>query len=155
MKTTDAWFPGLLAACIAGCSATIPEVGDTGLLSATVGVKVPDGTVPAFIYEIDGERIFHDRRVHRVNAGVHTLRVWPAKNGPPGATPVPGAHARHERLNVESMTLEVEPGARYYVAARMRKHRTYVTRGQRTEPLGPWQTTILPVVTRTTSPRPK
>ena len=146
MKRLKTLIPCLLAVGLAGCAGPGPqEKPDTGLLSETAGGPVPEGMVPAYIYEIDGRPVLYGRGTHRVVAGEHTLRVWPERYGPRSETP------NAERLNIEPMTLAVESGNRYYIAAVVRRHRIYA-RHRELEPLGPWQRTILPVIAQTADP---
>jgi hypothetical protein len=139
------------AAALFGC-ATPGDQNDPrrGMLSETAGLRIPEGLTRAVIYEIDGERVFYGRGTHPVEPGVHYVRVWPEQAGPRSGTPIPGAHAGAERINAEILEITVQPGAHYYIGAMVRRHRVYAGGGESAEALGPWQTTILPVVVRDT-----
>lgn len=150
MNTLRYIFVSLTVAVLAGCATTDSGDRSYGMLSETAGKRLPAGFTTAVIYEIDGERVFYGRGQHRVTAGRHVVRVWPESHGPRSATPIPGAHANAEGIRVEPLVINVEEGARYYVAAIVRRHRVFTDDGRSATPLGPWRTTILPVVVRDT-----
>ena len=139
----------LCAAALVGCaSAGKRSDRSLGTLSETAGMRLPSGLSEAVIYEIDGRPVLYGRGRHRVTAGVHVVRVWPVTDGPRSGTPIPGAHAAVQRITVEPLTIDVREGARYRIAALVRRHRVYAGDGEASTPLGPWRTTILPVVLR-------
>jgi hypothetical protein len=150
MNTVKITLVGLGIAVLAGCATTTREAGTHGLLSETAGRSLPSDVTPAVIYEIDGRRVAYGRGTHPVEPGVRTLLVWPAKAGPRSGTPIPGAHAGAEGVKVEPLVITVESGARYYIGARVVRHRVYARDGRSSEALGPWRKTIVPVVVRST-----
>ena len=150
MNTVRIMLVGLGAAALVGCGTTTNHSGTHGLVSETAGRSIPSNVMPAVIYEIDGQRVAYGRGTHPVEPGLRTMLVWPATAGPRSGTPIPGAHARAEGIEVEPLVLEVEPGARYYIGIRVVRHRTYARDGGSSEALGPWRKTMVPVVVRST-----
>jgi hypothetical protein len=151
MKAVNSLMIGFVVLVLAGCASTgaSPRV-PSGYIAETVDEQVPEGTVPAVVIEIDGQRALYGRGAHRVPAGVHTVSVWPATPGPRGATPIPGAHAAARGIRVESIEIDVKPGDRYYLAARIEKTRVVAVDGTTATALGPWRTTVVPVLIRDT-----
>jgi len=112
---------------IAGCATKVQYIVNQGL-----DPENPSGVVTntflnfpspefqrAYIYEIDGEHVPHTRRSFRLPAGEHTLRVWPIDSAPRSLQIVPDTvRIRRENITVESITIDVQPGHRYFLAAR-------------------------------------
>jgi hypothetical protein len=92
---------------------------ESGLVTNTILNYPPAGLARAWIYEIDGQPVAYTRRSFRLPAGEHTLRVWPLDNAPRSQQMVPD-HARilRENIRIEEVTIDVQPGYRYYLAAR-------------------------------------
>ena len=104
------------------------EGRESGLVTNTIVNKVPLGYERAWIYEIDGEPVAYTRRSFRLPVGEHTLKVWPLDNAPRSQQMVPDlARIRRENIEIESITIDVEPGYRYYLAARTNIVRTRST----------------------------
>ena len=122
-----------LAAC-GGCAVNgtinqgLKEGRESGLVTNTILNKVPSGLERAWIYEIDGEPVTYTRRSFRLPVGEHTIKVWPLDNAPRSQQMVPDlARVRREDIQIESITIDVEPGYRYYLAARTNIIRTRST----------------------------
>ncbi len=63
---------------LAACTTTgVNETQSLGRIVSTVGKPVPNGAHPAYVYEIDGQRVSHHKPVHRLVPGSHTIRVSP------------------------------------------------------------------------------
>jgi hypothetical protein len=151
----------LLAACAAAAGCSVNEVinpglhegRESGLVTNTILNKVPSGLQRAWIYEIDGEPVSYTRRTFRLPVGEHTIKVWPLDNAPRSQQMVPDlARIRREEIVVESITIDVEPGYRYYLAARtniMRTQSTIVGTETYSFRSGKF---IVPVVTREAEP---
>lgn len=151
MNTLKTFCIALAAVGMTACATTgDPDRSAHGALSETAGKRVPAGTTTAVIFEIDGERVFYGRGSHYVTPGRHVIKVWPEPTGPRSQTPIPGAHADAQGIDVRPLVIDVKAGARYYVAAVVRRHRIFTQDGESSAPLGPWRTTILPVVVRDT-----
>lgn len=151
MNTMKTLTLSLIACALAGCAISGPgKTTGHGLLAETRSARLPAGLATAVIYEIDGERVVYGRGTHRVSPGVHTVRVWPDAAGPRSGSPIPGAHADALGITVEPLVIEVQEGARYQLAAAVRRHRVYARDGGGSTPLGPWRTTIVPVVVKMT-----
>ena len=124
----------LLVALGSGCSVNevmnqgLKEGRESGLVTNTIVNQVPMGLERAWIYEIDGEPVTYTRRSFRLPIGEHTLKVWPLDNAPRSQQMVPDlARIRRENIEIESITIDVEPGYRYYLAARTNIVRTRST----------------------------
>lgn len=112
---------------LAGCATKVQYIVNQGL-----NPENPSGVVTntflnfpsaefqrAYIYEIDGELVPHTRRSFRLPAGEHTIRVWPIDSAPRSLQMVPDTvRIRRENISVESITINVQPGHRYFLAAR-------------------------------------
>jgi hypothetical protein len=91
----------------------------SGVITNTFLNFPPPGLERAYIYEIDGKHVPHTRRSFRLPAGEHTIRVWPIDSAPRSLQIVPDlTRIRREQIEVESITIDVKPGHRYFVAAR-------------------------------------
>ncbi len=151
MKAVKSLMIGFAALVLVGCASTgASSKNPSGYITETAGKRVPEGAIPAVVYEIDGEQAWYGRGAHRVPAGKHVVRVWPANWGPRSATPIPAAHAAARGIKVESLVIDVKEGERYYVAADIRRTRVDAVDGASTIALGPWRVTIVPVVVRHT-----
>jgi hypothetical protein len=151
---------GLLLAS-GGCATKARYVVNQGLDPANPSGVVtntflnfpPPGLQRAYIYEIDGKHVPHTRRSFRLPAGEHTIRVWPIDTAPRALQIVPDlARIRRERIEVESITIDVKPGHRYFLAAR-----TNVVSAKSTIPGAdihqfPDQKFVIPVVSDTAEP---
>lgn len=122
-----------LSAC-AGCAvnevmnAGLREGRESGLVTNTILNKVQSGLQRAWIYEIDGEPVTYTRRSFRLPVGEHTIKVWPLDNAPRSQQMVPDlARILREEIQVEAITIDVQPGYRYYLAARTNIVRTRST----------------------------
>jgi len=126
---------------------------ESGLLTNTILNKVPSGLERAWIYEIDGEPVAYTRRTFRLPAGEHTIRVWPLDNAPRSQQKVPDqTRILREEIVVEELTINIEPGYRYYLAARTNITRTTSTiAGTETYRFNPGKF-IVPVVTKEAAP---
>jgi hypothetical protein len=126
---------------------------ESGLLTNTILNKVPQGLERAWIYEIDGEPVAYTRRTFRLPAGEHTIKVWPLDNAPRSQQKVPDpTRILREEIVVEELTINIEPGYRYYLAARTNITRTTSTiAGTETYRFSPGKF-IVPVVTRAAPP---
>lgn len=141
----------LVVVGLTACATTgEPTRPDHATLSETAGKRMPPGMTAAVIYEIDGERVFYGRGRHYVAPGRHVVKAWPEPTGPRSLTPIPGTYADAEGIDVRPLVINVQAGARYYVAAVVRRHRVFTRDGESAAPLGPWRTTVLPVVVRDT-----
>ena len=123
-----------LAGLAAGCTVNevmnqgLKEGRESGLVTNTILNKVGPGLERAWIYEIDGEPVTYTRRSFRLPVGEHTLRVWPLDNAPRSQQMVPdNARIIRENIEIEEITIDVEPGYRYYLAARTNITRTSST----------------------------
>ncbi len=104
------------------------EGRESGLVTNTIYNKVSSGLERAWIYEIDGEPVSYTRRSFRLPIGEHTIKVWPLDNAPRSQQMVPDlARVRRENIAIESITIDVEPGYRYYLAAKTNIVRTRST----------------------------
>ena len=104
----------LVSGC-AGNPATPPA--ETASLTSTVGDPLPAGIRPAYIVEVNGERVHFARRIVRVEPGPVTVRVFPWIDGPPDLIPVKAA----PRFDEQSLplTLDAKAGHTYYIGVRM------------------------------------
>ena len=121
---------GLTAGCAVNevMNQGLKEGRESGLVTNTILNKAPLGLERAWIYEIDGEPVTYTRRSFRLPIGEHTLKVWPLDNAPRSQQMVPDlARIRRENIQIESITIDVEPGYRYYLAARTNIIRTRST----------------------------
>lgn len=115
----------LACATLAACSVNqtmnqgLKPGRESGLVTNTILNYPPTGLARAWIYEIDGEPVVYTRRTFRLPVGEHTFRVWPLDNAPRSQQMVPD-HARilRENIVIEEITINIEPGYRYYLAAR-------------------------------------
>lgn len=146
MNTAKLILVTIGAVALAGCATSGGDEKRFGVLTEVDQWQLPAGMVTVVIYEIDGQRVYDGRGAHPVKPGFHTVRVWPKTSGPRSATPIAGAHA--DALGIYSMPLEinVQAGDRYRIAAVVRRHRTYAGEGEDAEPIGPWRTTVVPVI---------
>lgn len=110
-----------------GCATKVQRVINQGLDPANPSGVVTNtflnfpspGLERAYIYEIDGKHVPHTRRSFRLPAGEHTIRVWPIDSAPRSLQIVPDlTRIRREQIEVESITIDVRPGHRYFLAAR-------------------------------------
>jgi hypothetical protein len=117
----------LLLAMLAGCATKVQYIVNQGLdpenpsgVVTNTFLNFPSaGMERAYIYEIDGEHVPHTRRSFRLPAGEHTIRVWPIDSAPRSLQIVPDTvRIRRENISVESITIDVQPGHRYFLAAR-------------------------------------
>ena len=119
----------------------------TGASRDTAGVE------PAWIYEIDGERVNYQRRTFRLPVGEHTIRVWPKDEAPRSQQMVPDeARILREQIVIEGITINVEPGYRYYLGARTNVTRTSSTIVGTETYSFPSGKFIFPVITRESEP---
>ncbi len=108
---------------LAACTTTgVSETQSLGRIVSTVGKPVPDGVHPAYVYEIDGQRVSHHKPVHRLVPGSHTIRVSPYIEGPQYLLNVP--HHEKRAVRNEQLILSVKPGEAYYIAAQVDTRQT-------------------------------
>lgn len=126
---------------------------ESGLLTNTILNKTPPGLERAWIYEIDGEPVSYTRRTFRLPVGEHRVRVWPLDNAPRSQQRVPDENRiLREEILVEELTIDIEPGYRYYLAARTNITRTTSTiLGTETYRFKPGKF-IVPVVVKEAAP---
>jgi hypothetical protein len=124
----------VILAHVGGCAVNevmnqgLREGRESGLVTNTIYNKVAPGLERAWIYEIDGEPVSYTRRSFRLPIGEHTIKVWPLDNAPRSQQMVPDlARVRRENIAIESITIDVEPGYRYYLAAKTNIVRTRST----------------------------
>jgi len=147
---------GLGAGGCAGTQGSAPaeHSAATGLVSFTVDHKLSRGRQPAYVFEIDGEKVNPWRGTYRVSAGTHEIRVWPHFEIPDSQQLIPDpALIAREDITVEAIEIEILAGHRYYLAAR-----TNVTR-TRTSTEGdvhafPERKFVIPTVTAVVRPVP-
>lgn len=112
---------GALAACSVNQAMNqgLKPGRESGLVTNTILKYPPPGLERAWIYEIDGEPVVYTRRTFRLPIGEHTFRVWPLDNAPRSQQMVPDhARIRRENILIEEIKINIEPGYRYYLAAR-------------------------------------
>ena len=137
--------------CLGGCaslgSSPAEESPDrSGALTGARPGDEPPHLLPAFIYEINGERVMHTRERHRLEPGRHVIRAWP--NTPEAEwrlVPDP-VEVRQFDLALEAVEIEVEPGTTYVVAVRRESYQVAMTHPDGTVETGRWHHTIHPVV---------
>ncbi|MGB5211990.1 MAG: hypothetical protein WBN31_11320 [Gammaproteobacteria bacterium] len=157
-------FTGVFLSCCiaAGCAGNqvnqvmnqgLKPGRESGLITNTILTKVSSGLERAWIYEIDGEHVSYTRRTFRLPAGEHTIKVWPLDNAPRSQQKVPDpGRILREEIVVEELTINIEPGYRYYLAARTNITRTTSTiAGTETYRFRPGKF-IVPVVSREAPP---
>ncbi len=115
----------VLALAVGGCASGpryvlnqgLDPANPSGIVTNTFLNFPPPGLERAYIYEIDGRHVPHTRRSFRLPAGEHTIRVWPIDSAPRSLQIVPDLNRiRREQIEVETITLHVRPGHRYYLA---------------------------------------
>ncbi len=126
---------------------------ESGLVTNTILNKVPSRLERAWIYEIDGEPVSYTRRTFRLPVGEHTIKVWPLDNAPRSQQLVPDENRiLREEIVVEELTIDIEPGYRYYLGARTNITRTTSTIvGTETYAFKPGKF-IVPVVVKEAAP---
>lgn len=126
---------------------------ESGLLTNTILNKVPLRLERAWIYEIDGEPVSYTRRTFRLPIGEHTIKVWPLDNAPRSQQLVPDENRiLREEIVVEELTIDIEPGYRYYLGARTNiTHTTSTIVGTETYAFKPGKF-IVPVVVKEAAP---
>ncbi len=126
---------------------------ESGLLTNTILNQAPPGLERAWIYEIDGEPVSYTRRTFRLPIGEHTVKVWPLDDAPRSQQLVPDENRiLREEIVVEELTIDIQPGYRYYLAARTNITRTTSTIvGTETYRFKPGKF-IVPVVVREAAP---
>jgi len=126
---------------------------ESGLLTNTILNKVRPGLERAWIYQIDGEPVSYTRRTFRLPIGEHTIKVWPLDNAPRSQQLVPDENRiLREEIVVEALTIDIEPGYRYYLAARTNITRTTSTiEGTETYAFKP-NKFVVPVVVKEAAP---
>lgn len=129
------------------------EGRESGLVTNTILHYPPSGLERAWIYEIDGEPVNYHRRTFRLPIGEHTIRVWPKDSAALNNRMVPDrTRIIRENITVESITINVEPGYRYYLAARTNIVRTRSTIPGTDVTTFPTQKFVIPVVSREAEP---
>jgi len=126
---------------------------ESGLVTNTILNKVSPRLERAWIYEIDGEPVSYTRRTFRLPIGEHTIKVWPLDNAPRSQQLVPDQNRiLREEIVVEELTIDIEPGYRYYLGARTNITRTTSTIvGTETYAFKPGKF-IVPVVVKEAAP---
>ena len=126
---------------------------ESGLVTNTILNKVPSRLERAWIYEIDGEPVSYTRRTFRLPVGEHTIKVWPLDNAPRSQQLVPDENRiLREEIVVEELSIDIEPGYRYYLGARTNITRTTSTIvGTETYAFKPGKF-IVPVVVKEAAP---
>ncbi len=125
----------LLSATVGGCSTTAIYQGlepgnESGLITDSVSTRTVGSLDKAYIYEIDGETVPYTRGTHRLSVGPHTVRVWPKEDAAASIVMIPDTvRIERDQIRVEALTIDVEAGYRYYVAARTNITRTRSTIG--------------------------
>ena len=96
---------------------------ESGLVTNTILNKVSPRLERAWIYEIDGEPVSYTRRTFRLPIGEHTIKVWPLDNAPRSQQLVPDENRiLREEIVVEELTIDIEPGYRYYLGREDQHH---------------------------------
>lgn len=136
-------FAILLFVIIAsGCASWSPPA--TTMISASE--SVPAGTESAVIWAIDGRRVSHKRDIHRLSPGRYLVSVLPRQDGPLSTTVAYGLSAQRRGIRIAALDIEVEAGQKIELAAVVRRHRTGSETDGAPDNVGPWQTTVLPLV---------
>lgn len=108
----------LLVLGLAGCAGPARSDGDGfGIVVSTVGRSIPREFGPAYIIEIDGVRLSHVQRAHRLTPGRHTIRVVPELQGSSHHVPQRAALAR--QIENSPLELDVEVGRLYEIGLRV------------------------------------
>ena len=150
-------LPHILLALLFTNCASAPRVErpptSSGRVVHTIGEEIGHGVEPAHIYEIDSHPVMFQKRTFSLPAGEHQIRVWPVG---PAQRMVPDLEAiERQEMEVDAITLRVEPGHRYFLGARRTRSREVVTvitpEGTESE-LGGWKITIEPVLVKVVQP---
>ncbi|GEM_PF-6900508 len=120
---------------MAGCAMMPADQGDKvvrqrGLITNTVGEWGDDGNYktdtknniyPAFILEVDGKRLSRYQKSQWLDAGTHEITVWPRNTNIPIAwETIPDYEEIHRRnIEMQKMTLNVQPGYRYFIGVKV------------------------------------
>jgi hypothetical protein len=140
---------GLVVVAV-GCVSNRPPPVSPDRRGMIVGVRgdapLPAGIVPAFVWEVDGERVLYDARRHPVDPGLHRIRVWPdAPESQFRLVPDP-VEVDWDRIDLETLEILVQPGHTYRIGAQRDRFevRSILPDG-RVETSG-WHHTITPVL---------
>lgn len=147
MRTDCILLIVILGMILAGCETLAPSGTGRATLAAATGDPGAQDVLPAVIVEIDGERVSIDRERYVLDPGLHSIRVWPRQPGARGYTRAFGASYKND-VTIGALEIDVRAGERVHLAAVVRRTRVYFESGDYKAPLGPWKTTVLPVVVR-------
>lgn len=129
-----------------GCAHDPARMGSGEIVAAEDPGTLPPDVYPAVIWVIDGKRVRAGRSVHRLTPGNHSLAVLPRQDGPLRTTVEWAATAQSRGINIVDMDVTIQDGQRIVLGAILRRHRVYTHENGQRVPLGPVETSVVPVV---------
>lgn len=132
---------------ISACSVGVRDKNLPSMIESTAGATLTEGMVPAVFWEIDGERVSRSANRYTLAPGPHTIRVLATRYVGSTSTAISDLDPDLAGKRLVPLTVNMQPGVRYRVAAREVRFRTGILAGDAgPAEHSPWRIAIIPVL---------